>query len=69
MGMSSPPLSPPELSLEEARQLTPDHVKELTEEVRKLAEERVGEVGGVSGWGQKCRSLVAVESNQHLSQF
>lgn len=38
------PDHPPELSLEEARQLTPDHVKELTEEVRKLAEERVGEV-------------------------
>ena len=60
MAVSSPPrplvpVSPPELSLEEPRALTPDQAKELAEEVCKLAKERVGEVGGVRGWGQGCR--------------
>jgi hypothetical protein len=36
--------SVPELSFIEPQGLTSDHVKELTEEVEKLAKENVGEV-------------------------
>jgi hypothetical protein len=39
------PCSVPELSFIEPQGLTSDHVKELTEEVEKLAKESVGEVG------------------------
>jgi hypothetical protein len=38
------PCSVPELSFIEPQGLTSDHVKELTEEVEKLAKENVGEV-------------------------
>ena len=38
------PCSVPELSLCEAQGLTSDHVKELREEVDKLAQEKIGEV-------------------------
>ena len=38
------PYSVPELSFIEPQGLTSDHVKELTEEVEKLAKENVGEV-------------------------
>ena len=38
------PCSVPELSFIEPQGLTSDHVKELTEEVEKLAKEKVGEV-------------------------
>ena len=37
--------SVPELRFIEPQGLTSDHVKELTEEVEKLAKEKVGEVG------------------------
>ena len=46
--------SVPELSFIEPQGLTSDHVKELTEEVEKLAKENVGEVRrkGERGWDE-----------------
>ena len=56
-GIVLSPVSPPELSLDEPQGVTQDQVKELVDEVCKLAKERVGEVGGVSGWGQELGKI------------
>ena len=47
--------SVPELRFIEPQGLTSDHVKELTEEVEKLAREKVGEVGKRGGEREKER--------------
>ena len=51
LNLNSFAYSVPELSFIEPQGLTSDHVKELTEEVEKLAKENVGEVRG--GGGEK----------------
>ena len=47
--------SVPELRFIEPQGLTSDHVKELTEEVEKLAKEKVGEVRKRGGEREKKR--------------
>lgn len=56
------PDSPPALWLEDPQGITPDQLKEVEKEIRKLARERLGEVrgGGREGSGQGSQVGVVV---------